>query len=389
MSNQRGQRGSVRVESGSWLGYWNTYSYEPSTDTTKRKQRSVRLGPKSLSKFKAYKILAGHIERSVQGTSLLHQPDSEMTLENFTRTRWLPTKESRWRESSKAGAHHVLSHIFKKFGRTPLERVDKIDLQNWLNGLALTHSKSLVLHSRFYLKSILEEAVDQDYLVKNPAKKLETPKTKKVDKSTLTPAEFRAVLAELAEPYNLLVRVGVACALRPSELLALRWKDFNPKARTFTICETIYRGKLRPYTKTTEEDEDDSSLLTVAIPDVLVSELMQLRGPVQDGGGTRQWSGEKDFIFVTNEGGHMHKDNLLHRVLYPVRKKLKLPVLNFQVMRRTMATLSQHSGSVKDVQSHLRHRTADISANEYMQPLPESARQMVNTVYADLLNAKK
>src|SRR5438132_9379635 len=251
MRNQRGQRGSIRVESGSWVGYWNVYQYNSETDKNDRKQRSAKLGPKSLSKFQAYKILAGHIESTTQGNHS-HRPDGSVTLEKFTRSRWLPLKEAKWRDASRAAANHVLSHIFAKFGGTPLERLDKIVLQSWLNGLAQTHSDSLVKHARFYLKSILEEAVDQDYLVKNPAKKLETPKTKKVDKSILTPEEFRAVLAELQAPFNLLVRVGVACALRPSELMALRWKDFDSKTGTFTISETIYRGKVRPYTKTTE-----------------------------------------------------------------------------------------------------------------------------------------
>jgi hypothetical protein len=56
---------------------------------------------------------------------------------------------------------------------------------------------------------------------------------------------------------------------------------------------------------------------------------------------------------------------------------------------RTMATLSQHSGAEKDIQTHLRHRTPDVTAQEYMQPITDSARNMVNTVYADLLNTKK
>jgi hypothetical protein len=55
---------------------------------------------------------------------------------------------------------------------------------------------------------------------------------------------------------------------------------------------------------------------------------------------------------------------------------------------RTMAILSQHAGSVKDIQTHLRHRTADVTAQEYMQPITDSARGMVNTVYDSLLNGK-
>jgi integrase len=62
-----------------------------------------------------------------------------------------------------------------------------------------------------------------------------------------------------------------------------------------------------------------------------------------------------------------------------------LPKLNFQVMRRTMATRAQAMGSVKDIQAHLRHAKADTTANEYMQELPESVKRMVGSVYTMLM----
>lgn len=71
----------------------------------------------------------------------------------------------------------------------------------------------------------------------------------------LTPEQFRAVIAELKLPYNLMVRVAVACAFRPSELMALRWRDLDVAERLFRIREMVYRGEIRPYTKTAEPDE--------------------------------------------------------------------------------------------------------------------------------------
>jgi len=44
-----------------------------------------------------------------------------------------------------------------------------------------------------------------------------------------------------------------------------------------------------------------------------------------------------------------------------------------------MATRAQKMGSVKDIQAHLRHAKADTTANEYMQELPESVKQMVGS----------
>lgn len=60
---------------------------------------------------------------------------------------------------------------------------------------------------------------------------------------------------------------------------------------------------------------------------------------------------------------------------------MDIPKLNFQILRRTMATRAQNLGSVKDIRSHLRHSRANTTANEYMQELPESVQEMVGSVY--------
>ena len=80
----------------------------------------------------------------------------------------------------------------------------------------------------------------------------------------------------------------------------------------------------------------------------------------------------------------MDTGNYRNRVLNPLAEKLGFSKLNFQVLRRTMATQAQSMGSVKDIQAHLRHAKADTTANEYMQELPESVKQMVGSVYAML-----
>jgi integrase len=82
--------------------------------------------------------------------------------------------------------------------------------------------------------------------------------------------------------------------------------------------------------------------------------------------------------------GFWNPANFRYRVLKPLQEALELPKLTFQVLRRTIATRAQKLGSVKDVQSHLRHSRADTTANEYMQELPESVQQMAGTVYAML-----
>ena len=87
-------------------------------------------------------------------------------------------------------------------------------------------------------------------------------------------------------------------------------------------------------------------------------------------------------MFPNSDGGFIDTSNYRERVLKPLGNSVGIEKLNFQVIRRTIATRAQSLGSVKDIQSHLRHSRADTTANEYMQELPESVQQMVATVYA-------
>jgi integrase len=84
----------------------------------------------------------------------------------------------------------------------------------------------------------------------------------------------------------------------------------------------------------------------------------------------------------------MDTANYRSRVLTPLAKKLGIPKLNFQVIRRTIATRAQKLGSIKDIQALLRHTTSDTAANEYVQELPESVQLMVGSVYKQLKGGK-
>jgi integrase len=171
----------------------------------------------------------------------------------------------------------------------------------------------------------------------------------------------------------MLLTLEMADALRPSELFALRWRSFD--GRKLTIRETVYKGKIRPFGKTKK------SLGDVLLPEGMVDELWLWKQESPD-------SSADAYIFPNTDGGFMDTGNYRNRILIPLAKKLGLPKLNFQVLRRTMATLAQHKGSVKDIQAHLRHSKADTTANAYMQEMPESVERMVESMYEELMDVK-
>ena len=54
------------------------------------------------------------------------------------------------------------------------------------------------------------------------------------------------------------------------------------------------------------------------------------------------------------------------------------------MIRRTIATLAQKKGTVKDVQGLLRHSRAATTMDVYMQEIPESAQATINAINAEL-----
>ena len=161
-------------------------------------------------------------------------------------------------------------------------------------------------------------------------------------------------------------------ALPPSELFALRWQSFD-NANTLSLTETVYRRQIQLF-------GTPKSLGKMHLPDGLATEFMlwKLECPNPS---------PEAFMFPNADGGFMDTSNYRSRILKPLADGLGIPKLNFQVLRRTMATRAQNLGSVKDIQSHLRHSRADTTANEYMQELPESVQQMVGSVYQMLTSA--
>ena len=80
----------------------------------------------------------------------------------------------------------------------------------------------------------------------------------------------------------------------------------------------------------------------------------------------------------------MDTGNYRKRVLHKLARDLGLPKLTFQAIRRTIATLAQKKGTVKDVQGLLRHSRAATTTDVYMQEIPESVQATINAIHAEL-----
>jgi integrase len=202
------------------------------------------------------------------------------------------------------------------------------------------------------------------------------------DTTTLTWDQLRLALSKLSLRDRILLELDMTNALRPSKLFIFRWKRFDYRASTLTVAETVYKGKIRDWGKTKK------SLTVIHIAPQLADDLQAWRLECEEQARNAFAKGKRkiaqlspdDFIFENEDGGFLDTDNYRKRVLHKIARELQLPKLTFQVIRRTITTLAQKKGTVKDVQGMMRHSRTAITTDVYMQEIPASVQSTINSI---------
>src|SRR5262249_93157 len=160
--------------SGKWRGHFSRWILDHKTGAKKRQQRCFTIGPvKGTTKTQAKDALRVRVAKE-QGITA----DSRSTVKWFIEQRWKPLKEGRWRPGTAITNNDLVRIITERFGTTKLEDMDSVRMQQWLNALAKERSGSAVKHLRIFLRSIFQEATEQDFIRKNPARSLTIPRLK-------------------------------------------------------------------------------------------------------------------------------------------------------------------------------------------------------------------
>jgi integrase len=363
MARDRYQEGRVvlvgkRVKK--WRGHF--YVYQKLADGSEgRRHRNIFLGFKAeMDKGQAKTRLRDIIARETKGGA-----PSPVTLRWFYENRFLPQKEQQWKVTSRPKTKFFIQkYILQRFGDTLLPDLDKFLLQIYLNECAPHYSQSVLTKIRVYLNSILDEAVELEMLVKNPAARLVVPKSaKRVATRHLTPEQIPLVLFHLSDRDRLIVRMFLVLGLRPGEMFALRWNDKD--GNSLRIDTSITEG-VEVETKT------EGSNAAVWLPASIETELEWWRETT---------SGHPEaFIFPSTRGTAIQTSNFLYRVLKEAGKKGGIEGLNHQMLRRTCSTYMAQLTSVKDVQAHLRHRSSKTTLEHYIKSVPASVRIAVESL---------
>lgn len=117
------------------------------------------------------------------------------------------------------------------------------------------YSGTTLQKTHTFLAALFKKALSYEYISKNPLDQVERPKRDTKEKKPLTPEEARDLFAAISHETLTSNAIGVAlclcCGLRLSEMLALKWTDYEHNA--INITKSLKREK-QAFKSTKNED---------------------------------------------------------------------------------------------------------------------------------------
>jgi hypothetical protein len=173
------QAGWVSLRGKMWYGYFRRRVLDPTTEENRVDIVCIQLGTKSkLTKSGARDALRMEVAKQTgQNVGGRVLKDSSTTFEWFVRNRYFLLRQGDWRpETAKEKMSQIELDLIGKFGELPLESIDRFMLQTHVNQLADRYCQDRVKQARSYPRSIFDEAIEQEFLLKDPTRKLKIPK---------------------------------------------------------------------------------------------------------------------------------------------------------------------------------------------------------------------
>ena len=375
------QHGWLNKRDSEIHGRFTTYWRLPDGSEKTCDERVV-LGPRSIGTKGAERLLAERIrdffETHLKTVVPVVNPNDDSTFA-YLLAKVEAERRSDWKKNTVRINEMYFKILRQKLGHIPARDLENPDMKNflkgWLSELAEANkSKSYIQHLLIYTRAAINEGIKRRFVHYNYASEVKVPKrVKKVDQRFMTDEDIGTLLVYFHDRGQrrdeLIFWVFYACALRPGELFALRWNDWNEAdPDSLRIDEAFGKSGL-------DDPKTQRSDSHVYLPLEVQTHLREWK----------TWCGDsrpEAFIFSSKRGTPMSYDNYLKRVLKPAAEAAGLAVITHQMLRRSFSTMALDSGaSPKDVQGQMRHTDARMSLY-YGKVIPASVKQEVNKLVA-------
>jgi integrase len=280
----------------------------------------------------------------------------KITLDTWS-DRWIEARTPILKPKTAFGYRSMLrSRILPTFGRWKLAGIGHSDVQAWINGMQADGlSASRVRQAHIVLSMMLKTAVREGLITRNAAADADLPRIPYREAAYLESADVGRIAADMASPYDLLVRVLGTLGLRFGEAAALRRRSVDLLRRRLVIEESLAELGAELIFGPTKTHSVRRVPLTVGLASDVADHL------------DRRISSDPDaLLFPAPDGGPLRHSNFYHRQWQPALRRCKVPAVGLRVLRHSAAAAMISSGaSPKAVQAILGHRSAAFTLTVY------------------------
>jgi integrase len=258
----------------------------------------------------------------------------------------------------------ISQHIRPKWGDVYVEDVRPALVQDWLRWLTLSpkykgHLRSLMY--RLFDRAMIWELIGVD---RNPMDLVEVKgiSKRKQRPRILQERDAWRILDALAQPCRTIVLIALCFGLRISEILGLRWTDFDFKRSAVLIQRSSVGKRLNKLKTECSQDE-------IPLERGFILELKRWQAvcPASEG----QW------LFPSPVTGRpLHADSLRADYLVPTSLQLGLGRIGFHTFRHTYRAWLDETGAPRGVQQKLmRHAHISTTMDQYGNASMEAKRK--------------
>lgn len=268
-------------------------------------------------------------------------------------------------------------HLRPSWGKKILTDIKPLEVQEWLKQLQLSRKSKQNIKAVFH--RMLELAMLWELLPvqRNPLGLVEIKgglARRKRHKRILTPEQFQGICGMLEEPYRTMVVIAMCLGLRVSEILALKWADFDFEEGTLMITRGTVHGRIGRVKTDYSEDE-------MPIEPVFAEVVLKWRAQCP--------SSEQGWVFPNpNTGGLWHSSVLQGDVLVPVGEKIGFERLGWHTFRHSYRSLLDVCGAQIGVQQKLMRHAQVSTTMKYGDAYMGEKRKAHGAVVQMVLPAK-
>jgi integrase len=225
----------------------------------------------------------------------------------------------------------------ESIGDWPIRAIGRREVSEFLTGLATMEGKGAATVEAVarLLHRVLEIAVEEDEIRRNPAHGVSVAASRRREPRFLTEKEVAAIAAKMDERYRALVWTLALGGLRIGEASALRVRNLDVKAGTIRVVESSAEVGGRKVTGPTKSGKERTVDLPSVLRRMLTEHLKRFGNPFDP----------DSYVFTGPDGGQIRQNAFRSRIFQPAAETAKItPVPTVHDLRHTAASFYARAG---------------------------------------------